>query len=58
MKLFISPRSAQSAARAALRPGWSFDVVTKRIHNRDRSVDISFGVQFYDRNGLPGGVLR
>lgn len=58
MKQFISPRTAQSEARAQCRPGFTFEVVPKRTFNRDRSVDISFGVRFFDRDGQPSGVLR
>lgn len=58
MRQFISPRSAQSAARAVLKPGWSFDVVSRTVFNRDRTADVVFGVKFYDRHGLPSGVLR
>jgi len=58
MREFISPRSAQAAARAVLKPGWSFDVVRKTVFNRDRTADVVFGVKFFDRNGLPSGVLR
>lgn len=58
MKQFISPRSALSAGRSALKPGWSLEVIRKTVFNRDRTADVVFGVRFFDRNGLPSGVLR
>ena len=59
MKLFLTPTSAKRHASDIIsnRPGWSFKVVSRRIKNRDGSVDIGFGAVLFGEDRLHRGAL-